>query len=167
MGGDAPRPRRAPWLEIGVAAGIVAILALALGVTLWITQRRMANQRMQRVGSELQMLACACELYRGYWGQLPALDDDSVENQEVYEHLHKSPSAVGATCLVWPVELRNRKGSMLDPWDIPYRFRLFTETRIPPGNPIGILHVWSCGPNQKDENGEGDDIAIDVGRPDA
>lgn len=41
----------------------------------------------------------------------------------------------------------NPKGEFLDPWGNPYRI-LFEQG----------AHVYSCGPNGKDEKGQGDDI---------
>lgn len=45
----------------------------------------------------------------------------------------------------------NTKGEILDPWGIPYRIILDKQ-----------LRVYSCGPNKIDEQGNGDDIHVNL-----
>ncbi len=43
-----------------------------------------------------------------------------------------------------------------DPWGNELKYELVEEEQPRPSGPA--VHVWSCGPNGKDNSGEGDDI---------
>ena len=158
-----PPPRRAPWLEIGVAVGIVAMLATALGVTLWVQN----SMRRERAWRDLEQLATACEMYVTCGGLPPPLDVNVSGNREVYRAL-TSPWAEGPHLVGWPERRLNATGSMIDPWGTPYQFELILEMY-----PYPNLVVYSCGPNRINESygyanridreASGDDLVWDCG----
>lgn len=161
---DVPGPRRAPWLEIGVAGGIVAILAIALGVVMWIQN----SMRRERAWQDLEQLAAACRMYVTCCGAPPPLGADAAGNREVYRAL-TSPWAEGPHLVGWPAGRLSAAGSMIDPWGTPYCFELVLSTY-----PHPTLVIYSCGPNKIDESGGcgpnridgeafGDDLVWDCG----
>ena len=105
------------------------------------------GEKTALVQRELGELATAIAVYRARVGRFPPSGSQSLvmhldgddRNGGPAERFHAFPPA------------RLADGRFLDPWGKPYRYR---------HEPDRAPAVWSIGPNAKDEDGEGDDLAI-------
>ena len=119
----APEKRGFTLIELLMVMAIMGILAsLLIGAY----QGSRESMRKRLANADLERLANACEMYQGFYGELPAPDGDETENFEIYEQLQTLGNEVRRRTkpLVWSEERRNGVGSMLDPWGRPYVFKM-------------------------------------------
>jgi type II secretory pathway pseudopilin PulG len=125
---------------VGIA--IVAVALLAGFIYLIVSQMNISQARR-----DVGYIAAALDLFERENGRYPTgtypeicaiLQGQDVggQNPKKLDYLESAGSPTGAS------------GEFLDPWKTPYRISVNSSGR-----------AWSCGPNRKDENGDGDDIA--------
>ena len=105
---------------------VMAIMGILASLLIGAYQGSRQSMRKRLANADLERLANACEMYQGFYGELPAPDGDDAENFEIYEQLQTLGNEVRRRTkpLVWSNERRNGAGSMLDPWGRPYVFNL-------------------------------------------
>lgn len=138
-----------------VAAIIVALgsLYFAFSAVRAIPKPRMARERAAR-------MAQAIEAYQALTNSLPVDKrynpwtdaEGAYQNCVVVGHLN---GLMRPNLLLMEQRELNAKGSFVDPWGRPYRALFW---RGPGPSFAQQFAVYSCGPNEKWEQGEGDDI---------
>lgn len=136
---------------------VLAIMGILVGLLVSVYIRAQEGARVRGTWALIRRLALACEQYQIDWNAPLALDADPAENFEAHRALTAPvslPTSQGPPPLSdWPPEFLNSRGSMIDRWGTPFRFKIETS---PGGKPR--LKVYSCGPNGEDDDGGGDDL---------
>jgi hypothetical protein len=128
------KSRRRWWMMVALLV-VVAIGSL-VGVRLW---------KVFRARHDVNELVVALEAYRIKFGQ--PLEGSTAEICAVLRGEDVGGQNPDREAVVESYKV-NAAGEFVDPWSTAYRIQAGPDVR-----------VYSCGPNQLDEGGDGDDIA--------
>jgi len=175
------RRRGLTIIELLIVAGVVALLASQL-FPLFVFRREEA--RLSEAGSQLRVLAAALDAYRNAIGDYP-LSHGKDSNPGIETMLAALRSTEGGGPFIGEGRIARWLGDtdqdglpeLIDPWGNPWIYFHHTDYEGKP--PIYAIHggrspahaaeqgegfrnpaayqLWTCGQNQGDESGEGDD----------
>ncbi len=149
-------------IELLVVISIIGALAGLFGVG---APRVIQMAKKSKAKSVIQGLELAIKQYNNDFGIFP---DDSSSKSVInvltgYSEFPDKPDPVFRESPDWngPYYTSEKKmfegeelnGALLDPWQTPYKFNLSN-----PQHNHYTFDIWSCGPNRKDDKGEGDDV---------
>jgi hypothetical protein len=124
-------------LKIGAAVAALVVLAVVFGPSVWRQHCARRDARAIAEGLELYVMENR-QFPQGSPAEICALlrgESRGDQNLKKLDYIAASANEMNAA------------GEFIDPWGTPYRISM-----------SGKMRVYSCGPNQRDEQGTGDDL---------
>ena len=141
------------------------LLVVSIIPQLFLKTDDIRSAKKAKARTTVQTLMVALDRYKNDVGHYPLTNDSRLVANEI-TGFKSSPDALDDmsvqntnwngpyyTASKKDFYMRQRNQALIDPWGQPYHFEI-----INPRHNTHGCDIWSSGPNQKNQNGSGDDI---------